>query len=173
MVTTKQKHLKDLKIRLFASIIVVSDSLSAAGENNWKKLDTSAKKAQEILETKKVTIRNVTVVPDNVREIQKEVSNEIEQGVSLIVTIGGTGISVRDVTIEAVKPLLQKELLGFGELFRQKTFQEVGTVSIMTRALAGVTKETCVVCLPGSTNAVILGVNLIIEELLHIINLRR
>ncbi|MHA1214518.1 MAG: MogA/MoaB family molybdenum cofactor biosynthesis protein [Candidatus Hodarchaeales archaeon] len=173
MATPKDKHIKDSHIPLSASIIVVSDSLSAVGENKWKKLDTSAKKAQEILEDKNVSIRKVVVVPDTIKEIQKEVKNGIKEERSLIVTIGGTGIATRDVTIEAIRSLLKKELPGFGELFRLKTYQEVGTVAIMTRALAGVIEKTCVVCLPGSTNAVVLGVNLIMEELLHIINLRR
>jgi len=111
-------------------------------------------------------------VPDEIDQIQEIVTEYITREVSLIITIGGTGISSRDVTVEAIFPLLEKELPGFGELFRIKTYKEVGTLSIMTRALAGVVKKTCIVSLPGSTNAVELGTKLILQELLHIVNLR-
>jgi molybdenum cofactor biosynthesis protein B len=167
----REKHINDSGIPLSAVIIIVSDSLTAAGKK-WKKLDTSAKKASEILQKNDVRVLNSVVVPDEIDQIQGKVTEYINQKVSLIITIGGTGISPRDVTVEAILPLLEKELPGFGELFRIKTYEEVGTLSIMTRALAGVVKKTCIVLLPGSTNAVDLGTKLIIHELLHIINLR-
>lgn len=170
--STREKHIIDENIPLSASILVVSDSLSAIGGIKWRKMDKSAKKAEEILRRNGVIIKNISVVADAIDQIRKKLSMEIENEISLLLTIGGTGISPRDVTIEAVTPLLEKKLLGYGELFRNKTYEEIGTISIMTRALAGVTQKTCIVCLPGSTNAVELGINLILEELLHIINLR-
>ncbi|MFX0174121.1 MAG: molybdenum cofactor biosynthesis protein B [Candidatus Hodarchaeota archaeon] len=169
---TRDKHIIDEKIPLSASIIVVSDSLFAIGELKWREMDKSAKKAEEILKRNGVTIKSISVVADEINQIKSKISSGIESEVSLLLTIGGTGISPRDITIEAVTPLLEKELLGYGELFRTKTYEEVGTISFMTRALAGVTQKTCIVCLPGSANAVELGVNLILKELLHIINLR-
>ncbi|MHA2327998.1 MAG: MogA/MoaB family molybdenum cofactor biosynthesis protein [Candidatus Hodarchaeales archaeon] len=171
--SAREKHIIDPDIPLIASIIVISDSLTAAGGKRWRKLDTSAKKAEEILSANKIPISNTFTVPDEKGVIQESISNEIEKQTSLVITIGGTGISSRDVTIEAIKPLLEKVLVGYGELFRNKTYEEVGTVSIMTRALAGVTRKSCIVCLPGSTNAVQLGINLILKELIHIMNLRR
>ncbi len=173
VMSTKEKHIVDRDIPLSASIVVVSDSLSAVGEKKWKKLDKSATKAEEILTTNGVTIKKSIVVADEIHQIRKVITKETATEVSLLITIGGTGISDRDVTIEAVRPLLEKELVGYGELFRIKTYKEVGTVSIMTRALAGVIGKTCTVCLPGSTNAVELGTKLILKELLHIINLLR
>lgn len=170
--STKQKHISDPELVLSAQIVVISDSLSAAGSKRWRKLDTSAKEAEAMLKEQNVILSSTIVVPDDAEEIQRSVSQALELEPSLILTIGGTGIAMRDVTIEAIQSLLEKELIGFGELFRQKTYQEVGTVSIMTRALAGVAHKSCIVCLPGSPNAVILGVKLILEELLHIINLR-
>ncbi|MHA2244981.1 MAG: MogA/MoaB family molybdenum cofactor biosynthesis protein [Candidatus Hodarchaeales archaeon] len=171
--STKEKHIVDRDIPLSAIIVVVSDSLSAVGEKKWKKLDKSAKKAEEILTTNGVTIRKSIVVADEMHQIREVITKETTTEVSLLITIGGTGIAARDVTIETATPLLEKELVGYGELFRIKTYKELGTVSIMTRALAGVIGKTCIVCLPGSTNAVELGTKLILKELLHIINLRR
>ncbi|MFW9995268.1 MAG: molybdenum cofactor biosynthesis protein B [Candidatus Odinarchaeota archaeon] len=170
--STREKHIIDRDIPLTGTIIVVSDSLSSAGKK-WKKLDTSAKKAAEILIEHGVSVRNTLVVADEIKQIQDSLLKEITDEVSLVITIGGTGIASRDVTVEAIKPVLEKFLPGFGELFRLRTYEEVGTVSIVTRTLAGVTGKSCIVCLPGSTNAVALGVELILKELLHIINLRR
>ncbi len=171
--TTRDKHIRFEDIPLTASIIVVSDSLSAIGEKKWTKIDTSAKKAMEILEKHEVTVIESIVVPDEIEQIQGAINKSVKNEVSLILTIGGTGISPRDVTIEAVEPIVEKSLPGFGELFRVKTYQEVGTVSIMTRALAGVINKSCIVLLPGSTNAVELGTKLILQELLHVINLSK
>ncbi|MFW9856751.1 MAG: molybdenum cofactor biosynthesis protein B [Candidatus Thorarchaeota archaeon] len=171
--STKEKHISDPELALSAQIVVVSDSLSAAGSKRWRKLDTSAKQAEQILENHRIALSTPIVVPDDFEHIQRSVSKALELETSLIITIGGTGIARRDVTTEAILPLLEKELVGFGELFRQKTYQEVGPVSIMTRTLAGVAQKSCVVCLPGSPDAVILGLKIILEELLHIVNLRR
>jgi molybdenum cofactor biosynthesis protein B len=143
------------------------------GEKKRQKFDTSSKKAFEILLEHGIIVKKTIVVPDELDRIRELVNNEVNDQIALILTIGGTGISQRDITVEAIQPMLEKTLTGFGELFRNLTFQEVGTVSIMTRALAGVIKNSCIVSLPGSTNAVELGTNLIVQELLHIINLRR
>ena len=76
----------------------------------------------------------------------------IDKG-SVILVTGGTGIAEKDVTIEAVKPLLDKELEGIGELFRWLSYQDIGTSTVASRALGGVANGTFVFCLPGSTGA--------------------
>jgi molybdenum cofactor biosynthesis protein B len=90
--------------------------------------------------------------------------------VDVIVSTGGTGINPADVTIEAVKPMLEKELPGFGELFRHLTFQEIGSAAVMSRAVAGVANGKAVFCLPGSPHAVRLCLErLILPETAHIV----
>ena len=88
-----------------------------------------------------------------------------------VITTGGTGIAKRDVTIEAVRPMLQKELDGFGELFRFLSFTEdIGTRSLLSRALGGAASEKAVFVLPGSTGAVRLAMErLILPEIRHIV----
>ncbi len=137
------------------------------------KLDKSANLAKDILISHTIDLESIVVVPDEIDRIQAIIEAQVEKKISLIITIGGTGISSRDITIEAVSPFIEKELPGFGELFRNLTYNSVGTVSIMTRTVAGVKKQSCIVCLPGSPNAVELGINLILKEILHIINLRK
>ncbi len=84
---------------------------------------------------------------------------------------GGTGLTASDVTIEAVTPMLQKTIPGFGELFRIKSYEQVGTASMLSRAMAGVIEDRAVFCIPGSPNAAKTAVSeLIVPELGHIIS---
>ncbi|UPM43396.1 MogA/MoaB family molybdenum cofactor biosynthesis protein [Halocatena salina] len=95
-----------------------------------------------------------------------------DERVDAVVTTGGTGVTPDDVTVEAVSSLFTKDLPGFGELFRRRSADEIGTRVIGTRATAGVVAEMPVFCLPGSENAAQLGVSeIIISELPHLIGL--
>lgn len=90
----------------------------------------------------------------------------------VVVTTGGTGVTPDDVTPEAVEGLFAKELPGFGELFRRLSYAEVGTRTVGSRAVAGVADATLVFCLPGSENAVRLGVDeVILPEVGHLVGL--
>jgi molybdenum cofactor biosynthesis protein B len=91
--------------------------------------------------------------------------------VDVIVLSGGTGLGSRDRTIEAIRPLLERELPGFGELFRMVSYNEqIGTAALLTRALAGISQRTLIVSLPGSRAAVELALTkLLIPELRHIL----
>jgi molybdenum cofactor biosynthesis protein B len=84
---------------------------------------------------------------------------------------GGTGLTASDVTIEAVTPMFQKTIPGFGELFRIKSYEDIGTPSLLSRAMAGVIEDRVVFCIPGSPNAAKTAVSgLIVPELGHIIS---
>ena len=88
-----------------------------------------------------------------------------------IVFNGGTGLTDDDCTIEAVLPLLEKRIDGFGELFRMKSLQEIGTASMLSRAVAGVIRGKAIFCIPGSTPAVTLATKeLILPEIAHILS---
>jgi molybdenum cofactor biosynthesis protein B len=93
-----------------------------------------------------------------------------DAGIQAIVCNGGTGLSARDNSIEVVRPMLVKELEGFGELFRLLSFQQIGAAAIMSRATAGIIDKTAVFCLPGSTKAVRLAMHrIIIPQLAHLV----
>jgi molybdenum cofactor biosynthesis protein B len=98
------------------------------------------------------------IVPDDIYRIRAVVSAWIaDPGIDAVITTGGTGITGRDGTPEAVAPLLDKVIEGFGELFRALSFADIGTSSLQSRCLAGVANGTFVFCLPGSTNACATG----------------
>ena len=111
------------------------------------------------------------VVPDDADIIRRAVTQLLAKpSPHAIIITGGTGISPRDVTIEAVKPLFSKELTAFGPLFTQLSFEEIDSAALLSRAAAGVIGRTIVYCIPGSLKACQLACkNLIFPELGHLI----
>ena len=96
-----------------------------------------------------------TVVQDDQAMIAEQVRRWLaERSVDAIITTGGTGLTGRDVTIEAIRPLFEKEIDGFSVLFHQISFDKIGTSTVQSRACAGVASGTFVFCLPGSPGAV-------------------
>jgi len=120
-----------------------------------------------------VTIREL--VTDEYDGVQDAVDRFVERDdTDCVVTTGGTGVTPDDVTAEAVEPLFDKRLPGFGELFRTLSYEEIGTKVVGTRAVAGVADGVPVFCLPGSENAARLGAgDIIIEEAPHLVGLAR
>ena len=116
-----------------------------------------------------VTERNI--LPDDIEKIWGRVAALANTGLyDLVLLTGGTGVSARDVTPEAVRPLFDKELPGFGELFRQLSYREIGAAAFFSRTVAGVVKRSLVVCLPGSPAAVGLALReLLLPELGHLV----
>ncbi|EGQ2793234.1 TPA: molybdenum cofactor biosynthesis protein B [Staphylococcus pseudintermedius] len=148
------------------AVLTVSDT-------RMTETDKGGQSVQTLLQTAdfEVEIQHYMIVKDELTAIQSTVQQWLTGDVDVIVTTGGTGIAPRDVTIEAVTPLLDKEIEGFGELFRYLSFTEdVGTRALLSRAVAGTAKRTLIFCLPGSTGAVKLALNrLILPELTHLV----
>ncbi len=95
-----------------------------------------------------------TIIRDNIYQIRATVSKWIaDEHIDIIISTGGTGVTGRDGTPEAVEPLLDKTLSGFGEVFRMLSYQDIKTSTIQSRAVAGVANATYIFCLPGSANA--------------------
>ncbi|CAD2078347.1 Molybdenum cofactor biosynthesis protein B [Jeotgalicoccus aerolatus] len=111
------------------------------------------------------------IVKDEIDGIQKAAKKHLEAGVDVVITTGGTGIAKRDVTIEAVTPLFDKEIEGFGELFRMLSYTEdIGSRSLLSRAAAGTHDNQLIISLPGSSGAVKLAMEkLVIPELNHLV----
>ncbi len=113
------------------------------------------------------------LIADDYDGVQGTVDNLVgRDDVDCVVTTGGTGVTPDDVTVEAVRPLLDKVLPGFGELFRRLSTDEIGTRSIATRTVAGVSDGVPIFCLPGSENAARLGATeIIVPEAGHLVGL--
>jgi molybdenum cofactor biosynthesis protein B len=112
------------------------------------------------------------LIPDEYDEVQGTVDALAgRDDVDCVVTTGGTGVTPDDVTIEAVRPLFSKELPGFGELFRARSREDIGTRVVATRATGGIADVVPVFCLPGSEDAARLGADIIVEEAGHLVGL--
>ena len=169
--STPSLHKKGMPAHLHVSVIVVSDSrysqFTATGETD----DVSGNLIKKLAEEYGHSVMSVEYVPDEIDQIQGILKrHESQDDIDLLIFTGGTGLTTRDVTIEAVTPLLKKTLPGFGELFRKLSYDDIGAAAMLTRALAGIFKNKLIFCLPGSPNAVKLAMErLILHEAGHIL----
>ncbi len=153
-----------------ANVAVITLSTSRALEN-----DKSGDVIQQLLEEKGHAVSIRRVIPDS-RNILRATLRELarEKKVHAIITTGGTGLAPTDVTIEAVRGMLDKELPGFNSLFMMLSYPQVKSASMLSRALAGTLKGKIIFCLPGSPRACKLATeSLILPELAHILMLLR
>jgi molybdenum cofactor biosynthesis protein B len=129
------------------ALLTISDTRTEAD-------DKSGATLRELVTTAGHRVIDQTIVPDDIYAIRAVVSRWIaEPQVRVVITTGGTGITGRDGTPEAVAPLLDKTIEGFGEMFRNLSYATIGTSTLQSRALAGVANRTYLFCLPGSTGA--------------------
>ena len=133
--------------------------------------DTSGAAIRELLGAAGHGVVGSTVVRDEPAEVQRVVSEACrDERVQAVILTGGTGITSRDSTFEAIEALLDKRLPGFGELFRMLSYQEVGAAAMLSRAQMGIHARRIVVSLPGSPNACRLALEkLVIPELGHLV----
>jgi len=145
-------------------VITVSDTRTIA-------TDTSGGLIVELLEGAGHHVTGRTVVRDEPDEVRARVATlTSEAQVDVVVTTGGTGITSRDSTFDAVDGLLTKRLPGFGELFRALSYQQIGAAAMLSRATAGLVDRTVVIVLPGSQHAVRLALEeLVLPEIGHLV----
>ena len=147
-------------VPLKIAVLTVSDSRT-------EDTDKSGKLLVERLEVTGHRLADKRIEPDDIYRIRATVSRWIaDPDVQVIITTGGTGVTGRDGTPEAIEPLLDKVIEGFGEMFRAISFDDIGTSTLQSRCLAGVANGTYVFTLPGSTNACATGWDrLIVDQL--------
>jgi len=140
-------------------------------DTRTQETDASGQLIRKLLEGQGHTIAAYHVVKDDPAQIQLWIARgTVNEAVQAIIINGGTGISRRDSTFEAVDEMLEKRLAGFGEIFRLLTYQDIGSPAIMSRATAGVIKGRVLFSIPGSENAVRLAMEkLILPELGHLV----
>ena len=132
---------------LAIAVLTVSDTRT-------ERDDASGRALVERLTAAGHRLADRAIAPDDIYRIRAVVSGWIaDPAVSVVLVTGGTGMTGRDSTPEAVRPLLDKEITGFGELFRMLSWEEIGASTLQSRALGGLANATFVFCLPGSTGA--------------------
>ncbi len=129
-----------------------------ASDSRTEENDSSGQLLVDRLQTAGHDLRSKRIVPDDIYQIRSIVSMWIaDPEINAVLCTGGTGVTGRDGTPEALAPLLDKELEGFGEVFRALSYEDIKTSTIQSRALAGVANATYIFCLPGSGGACALG----------------
>ncbi len=161
-----QKHRKEAPKRLKIGVVVVSDSRYESMKKG-RDTDVSGKIIVDLLQRRGHQTERV-VVPDSKKKILRALKRMIKKKHVIIFT-GGTGITRRDITIEAIEPQLEKTLPGFGEVLRRIGYEKVGAPALLTRATAGVFQGRLIFCLPGAPNAVKIAMRIIAPELPHLV----
>jgi molybdenum cofactor biosynthesis protein B len=148
------------------AVITVSDTRTT-------KSDSSGLLIRELLASAGHTVHNYLIVRDDFRQIRAVlIAFRDAPACQAVLLSGGTGISKRDVTCEVLDELIDKRLDGFGELFRLKSYEQIGPAAMLSRAVAGTMRQTAVFAMPGSQNAVRLAMTeLVLPELGHIVHL--
>ena len=155
------EHLREMTIT--AAVITVSSSRTP-------ETDESGQAIKDLLLGAGIEVTYYALVPDRIEHIRTALVLAMDHARCIILT-GGTGLTPDDCTIEAVRPFLDKEMEGFGEIFRARSFQEIGVPAILSRALGGISQGRAVFCLPGSVPAVTLATReLILPAIRHILS---
>jgi molybdopterin adenylyltransferase len=161
----QQPHPDTPEITIICAVITVSDTRSP-------QTDKSGQLIQQLILSANHAVGAYAIIKDEPAQIQQQIELLVENAdVDVVIFNGGTGIAPRDTTYDAIKKLLEKTLPGFGELFRFLSYQEIGSRAIASRAVAGIYQNKLIFSLPGSSNAVRLGMEkLILPELTHLVS---
>jgi molybdenum cofactor biosynthesis protein B len=163
----RDHHHDDPEIReLGIAVVTVSSTRTADDDASGDAIVAACEAAGASVETR-------DLLPDDHDRIQEAVDSLAGRpAIDAVITTGGTGVTPDDVTVEAVGPLFDTELPGFGELFRRYSEAEIGTRVVATRATAGIVEGVPVFCLPGSENAAKLGTGeIVVPEVAHLVGL--
>jgi len=136
------------------SFIPLNIAVMTVSDTRTEETDKSGNQLKRLLESDGHSLADKAIVPDDIYRIRATLSAWIaDPEIQVAITTGGTGLTGRDGTPEAVMPLLDKVIDGFGEMFRVISYDIIGTSTMQSRALAGVANGTFIFCLPGSTGA--------------------
>ncbi len=165
-----EQHRGHSRSSLTFHIVTVSSTRFRMRSQGSENKDESGDLAARIVQEAGHEIETRKLLPDSKSKIRGAVGDFLDSDASAIVFIGGTGVSHSDVTVETVVPFFEKELTGFGELFRNISYQKIGSAAMLTRATAGTAKGKLIVCLPGSPEAVETALLNFISEFPHIVS---
>ncbi len=155
----------------FSDSLSVKVAVLTISDTRTTENDRSGQSIQTLLRSNSHTIIDYKIIKDELASIQEVVKNWSDDSeIQAIILNGGTGFSPRDVTFEAVSQLFDKQMDGFGELFRMLSYEEIGSKAMFSRSTAGSKGNTAIYALPGSTNAVKLAMEkLILPTMPHFV----
>ncbi len=158
------QHINEIN-RINIMVLTISDTRN-------KVTDHSGQLMIELLENANYNLANYQIVQDETEEIKSAILEACSNNkIDVILTNGGTGLSKRDITFETINEIIEKPIPGYGELFRYLSFLEIGSAAMLSRACAGIAKDTIIFSTPGSTKAVKLAMEkLILPEIRHIVS---
>ncbi len=159
-----QEHKQKAPQSVSCAVLTISDTRT-------ERDDESGMLIRQKLSQNGHQVLSYAILKDEAASLKKKVFELLShEELQVIITNGGTGVSHRDITVDTIYPILEKELNGFGELFRLLTYQEIGTASIMSRAIGGVARGKVILCLPGSPDAAKLAMDkIILPEIGHLV----
>jgi len=159
-----QEHKQNAPHIVSCAVLTISDSRTEQD-------DESGKLIRQKLSENGHQVMSYAILKNEPESIEQKMRELLRQeGLQVIITSGGTGASHRDITIETMLSILEKKLDGFGELFRFLSYEEIGTASIMSRAMAGVAGGKVILCFPGSLGAAKLAMDkIILPEIGHMV----
>ncbi|MFH1916137.1 MAG: MogA/MoaB family molybdenum cofactor biosynthesis protein [Nanoarchaeota archaeon] len=162
---TTKEHKKHENIFVGAAVITLSDTRTLAE-------DDSGHLIRRMLEEEGHNVPLHVVIKDDKELLRKQIEVALhDDSIRLIITNGGTGVGPRDITIETVKPFLDKEISAFGVLFTELSYADIGTSALLSRASAGIAQGKAIFSVPGSPKAVELAMKrLILPELQHVLH---
>ena len=152
-----------------AKRVPVTCAVLTVSDTRTESTDASGRYIREALAAHGLSVTGYTIVPDDPSAIRAAIDGFLNDAEVVLIT-GGTGISRRDTTFEAIGSILEKSLPGFGEIFRMLSFEEIGPAAMLSRATAGVARGKLVFSMPGSRAAVRLAMEkLILPEIHHLV----
>ncbi len=159
-----EEHRATAPARVRVYILTISDTRTLSTDTGGATIAALLEEAGHVLVSREI-------VRDEPAEVRAKVLAQLDNPlVQAIITTGGTGISARDTTLEAMAQLLEKRLDGFGELFRMLSYEQIGPAAMLSRACAGMARQKIVIALPGSEHAVRLAMTkLVLPELGHLV----
>ncbi len=164
-----EAHRSKSPTKLKISVFTVSTSRFMMIQKGEQVIDDSGQTAVDMLKKLNYDVEYIGIVNDDVAMIREKLFEALSHGSDVVIITGGTGLSRRDLTIEAVRPLLEKELEGFGEILRMESYRKIGAAAAMTRATAGTINKKIVIALPGSPDAVKTAIEIFGNELPHLV----
>lgn len=155
-------------------VITVSSSRFAKKTGGKRFTDESGDLAEQIITKNSHRVVGRELIDDDKIMIVDALDDGLKrEDVDVVVFTGGTGVSPRDVTVDAVRPLFEKDIEGFGELMRAVSYAKIGSPAMLSRSTAGLKEGKLILCLPGSPDGVETGLNLFISDIPHVVYVAR